>query len=375
MRSRAQLLLFLRARATCTCAISSGVSSLSAFYKKGSPLQANDHGERRAPAAAMMMQLAPLWRSAALLVLALPLCGSLQMYRVLGVRDSTKYECNGCASGRAMPPPRRRRHDAAAPPRPPPPLTPVRSQAATSSGRGTPSWTATRSRISSCRTRALTSRRRSNPGSAPEEEGAQDVAANLGLLRGRGQVKGAVAAAERAEVLVERGGLLHRRHRALRRRRGRPERRAGVRRQLGVQREKRPVLKCSEGKVNCAGGYGSWGARSKMCGAGTQRASYKVATVASGGGSACAVKAGSTKSRACTVKACPVDCAGSYGSWGACSRTCGAGKQTAAYKVVTAAANSGKPCVPAGGPYRRPTVRAASGGSRDSRYRRPIREI
>ena len=55
--------------------------------------------------------------------------------------------------------------------------------------------------------------------------------------------------------------------------------------------------------VNCVGSYGAWGACSKTCGAGTQTASYTATTAAANGGTACPA---ATKSQACTVKACPV---------------------------------------------------------------------
>ena len=93
--------------------------------------------------------------------------------------------------------------------------------------------------------------------------------------------------------------------------------------------------------VSCAGSYGSWGSCSKTCGAGSRTATYKVTTAASGGGTACPA---ATKSQACTVKACPVSCVGAYGAWGSCSKTCGAGTQTSVYTVTTAAANGGRNC-------------------------------
>ena len=96
--------------------------------------------------------------------------------------------------------------------------------------------------------------------------------------------------------------------------------------------------------MNCANAYGSPGTCSTTCGAGTRTVTYKITATATNGGKACAIKAGATKSQACTVMACPVNCAGACDSWGTCSKTCGAGTQTGTYKITTAAANGGKAC-------------------------------
>ena len=95
--------------------------------------------------------------------------------------------------------------------------------------------------------------------------------------------------------------------------------------------------------VDCVGAYGSWSTCSKTCGAGTQSTAYKITTASAKGGAACAAKAGSAKSQACTVKDCPVDCAGSY-AWSVCSTSCGPGTQIGNYKITTAEAHGGNAC-------------------------------
>merc|ERR1711871_1722676 len=68
--------------------------------------------------------------------------------------------------------------------------------------------------------------------------------------------------------------------------------------------------------VDCAGTWSSWGACSATCGGGTQSRSYTVSTPASGGGTSCPASHGEMQSQQCNTGACPVDCVGSWSSWG-----------------------------------------------------------
>jgi len=77
--------------------------------------------------------------------------------------------------------------------------------------------------------------------------------------------------------------------------------------------------------IACVGAWGKWSTCSKSCGSGRQTDSYAITTAAANGGTACAAADKASKSQACTVKACPVNCVGSYGAWGTCSKTCGTG--------------------------------------------------
>ena len=106
--------------------------------------------------------------------------------------------------------------------------------------------------------------------------------------------------------------------------------------------------------VDCVGGWGSWGTCSASCGGGMQSRSYTVSTTASGGGASCAESNGARQTRTCNPRACPVaelseDCSGSWGSWGACSVTCGVGTQTRRYEIVTPASGGGASCNSADG--------------------------
>ena len=94
--------------------------------------------------------------------------------------------------------------------------------------------------------------------------------------------------------------------------------------------------------VNCAGSWGGWGSCSESCGGGSQSRSYSVATAASGGGTAC--PSPTTVTQSCNTGACAVDCAGSWGSWGSCSESCGSGIQSRSYSVATAASGGGISC-------------------------------
>jgi hypothetical protein len=96
--------------------------------------------------------------------------------------------------------------------------------------------------------------------------------------------------------------------------------------------------------VNCAGSWGNWGACSATCGGGRQSRSYTVTTAASGGGASCPASNGATQGRDCNTDACSVNCAGSWGNWGACSATCGGGRQSRSYTVTTAASGGGASC-------------------------------
>lgn len=92
--------------------------------------------------------------------------------------------------------------------------------------------------------------------------------------------------------------------------------------------------------VDCEGSYAEWGACSADCGGGTQTREYKVTVSAEHGGKACP----EAQSQNCNTNPCPVDCEGSWGDYGACSKECGGGEQTRSFTVSTPAAHGGEAC-------------------------------
>ncbi len=97
--------------------------------------------------------------------------------------------------------------------------------------------------------------------------------------------------------------------------------------------------------LHCAGGWGAWSGCSALCGGGTRSQAYSVSTEARNGGRACAAAAGDTLVEPCNIAPCPVNCEGAWGAWGQCDRPCGGGEQSRSYRVTTASAHGGIPCV------------------------------
>jgi len=96
--------------------------------------------------------------------------------------------------------------------------------------------------------------------------------------------------------------------------------------------------------VDCVGQWGQWGACSETCGFGTQTKSYSTSVDASNGGDECSHAQGDTETQTCNLGACPVHCVGQWGEWSACSETCGDGTQSKSYLISINAANGGDQC-------------------------------
>jgi len=92
--------------------------------------------------------------------------------------------------------------------------------------------------------------------------------------------------------------------------------------------------------VDCGGDFAEWEECSEPCGGGTQTRQYAVSEPAANGGTACPA----AQTRKCNEQPCPVDCEGSWGGFGACSKPCGGGQQSRSYTVTTQAAHDGDAC-------------------------------
>lgn len=102
---------------------------------------------------------------------------------------------------------------------------------------------------------------------------------------------------------------------------------------------------CTDGAcpVHCfVSAFTKWSDCSKSCGSGTQARSRSVLVHPQYGGYTCPLL---DEQQTCNTEACPIDCVVSgYSAWGACSLTCGGGRQTRTSSVITAAAHGGKAC-------------------------------
>lgn len=103
--------------------------------------------------------------------------------------------------------------------------------------------------------------------------------------------------------------------------------------------------------TDCVGSWGDWGACSATCGAGAKTRTYSVTTPAANGGTACRFEHGTTQAQPCSVSICPVpvDCQGDWGKLGQCTpssrfNTCGAGRQTREFVVTVEPEHGGAAC-------------------------------
>ena len=95
--------------------------------------------------------------------------------------------------------------------------------------------------------------------------------------------------------------------------------------------------------VACAGSYGSYGGCSGTCGAGnTKTRTLMKTTQASSIAGSCSQP--DTQSAVCGSAPCPINCVGAFGAWGTCSKNCGGGTKSRTYSITTQAAHGGSAC-------------------------------
>eukprot|EP00928_Gymnodinium_smaydae_P004794 TRINITY_DN11638_c0_g1_i4.p1 TRINITY_DN11638_c0_g1~~TRINITY_DN11638_c0_g1_i4.p1 ORF type:complete len:2405 (-),score=346.14 TRINITY_DN11638_c0_g1_i4:51-7265(-) len=80
---------------------------------------------------------------------------------------------------------------------------------------------------------------------------------------------------------------------------------------------------------DCVAQPGGWGKCSKTCGGGKRSRHVRVLQPARGGGRACP-----PTSESCNTHHCPINCAGKWGPWGSCSKTCGGGTKVRSYIIT-----------------------------------------
>src|SRR6478609_557751 len=90
------------------------------------------------------------------------------------------------------------------------------------------------------------------------------------------------------------------------------------------------------------GPFGSWSACSKTCGSGTQTRTLTCAKQPLYGGNPCSFR---SETQVCNTQPCPVDGVdGPFGSWTTCTNTCGGGTQTRTLTCAKQPLYGGKPC-------------------------------
>lgn len=92
--------------------------------------------------------------------------------------------------------------------------------------------------------------------------------------------------------------------------------------------------------VNCQGQWNGWSSCSKSCASGTQSRTWRVTVHRAHGGHACPA----TQSQTCNKHACPVNCAVGWGGYGACSKNCGGGTKRRTQQITRNPSHGGSAC-------------------------------
>eukprot|EP00750_Incisomonas_marina_P011024 INCI16332.10.p1 GENE.INCI16332.10~~INCI16332.10.p1 ORF type:complete len:1488 (-),score=201.28 INCI16332.10:215-4678(-) len=96
--------------------------------------------------------------------------------------------------------------------------------------------------------------------------------------------------------------------------------------------------------VDCVGAWGTWGTCTRSCGQGQRYREFLVTTAAAFGGVECAFEDASFDAEACHDFACPTDCIGAWTPWSACNATCGRSSAFKTFSIASPATNGGVQC-------------------------------
>lgn len=103
--------------------------------------------------------------------------------------------------------------------------------------------------------------------------------------------------------------------------------------------------------IHCEGNFTEWGDCCSSCGGGSQKREFEVHVPAQHGGMECKYSPGHIEHQDCGLNPCPVDCKGSWSSWGDCSQSCtdcrsygAVGQKTRKFTIHQVAKHGGLEC-------------------------------
>ena len=105
------------------------------------------------------------------------------------------------------------------------------------------------------------------------------------------------------------------------------------------------TTKACNSRATCGWKASGWGQCSKSCGTGTKTRSVGCYNGGSKVSDSWCSGSKPATSTSCHLKHCPINCVVSgWGSWGACSRTCGKGVQSRSRSITTSPQHGGASC-------------------------------
>jgi hypothetical protein len=113
----------------------------------------------------------------------------------------------------------------------------------------------------------------------------------------------------------------------------------------GVERE----IDCNTQPCNCIASFVNGICKPSNdlnlnCGPGIQTQKYVISQEATSGGIGCLHEQGQEQDVACSLNPCPINCVGSFGEYGKCTKDCDGGTKERVYTIKTAAQHGGREC-------------------------------